>query len=81
LTIAVESPPTTPALVAIAEVSALPPGPIAQPSAERKEKPATGLKRQEAKAKLEALIRKLQIQVIAIGNGTAAVKPKSSSRT
>ena len=71
LTIAVESTATTPAPVVIAEISASPPGPIAQSSAERKEKPATGLKRQEAKAKLEALIRKLQIQVIAIGNGTA----------
>jgi uncharacterized protein len=33
--------------------------------------PHTGNKRDEAKAKLEQLVRKYQVQVIAIGNGTA----------
>jgi uncharacterized protein len=48
-----------------------PPASDIQASVERKEKPSAILKRNEAKAKLELLIRKHQIQVIAIGNGTA----------
>jgi uncharacterized protein len=69
LTASVESPMTPAAAATAMPVSS--PAPIEQPSAEKKEKPATTLKRQEAKARLETLIRKHQTQVIAIGNGTA----------
>jgi uncharacterized protein len=70
-TISVENPPTPPASVEVSVAAAHPSQAIEQPSAEKKEKPPTGLKRQEARSKLESLIRKFQIQVIAIGNGTA----------
>jgi uncharacterized protein len=53
------------------EVTVSPLAPDVQTSVERKEKPTAVLKRQEAKTKLESLIRKHQIHVIAIGNGTA----------
>jgi len=71
LTISVENPPAPPASVEVSVAAAHPPQAIEQPSAEKREKPSAGLKRQEAKNKLESLIRKFQIQVIAIGNGTA----------
>lgn len=64
VSVALETPSTPVAPVA-------PAAPIEQSSAERREKPSASLKRQEAKAKLESLIRKHRIQVIAIGNGTA----------
>ena len=46
--------------------------PVAPPASEKKEEPPPAPpRREEAKAKLEDLIRKHQVHVIAIGNGTA----------
>jgi uncharacterized protein len=69
--VSIESPSASPVSVALVSQTGNAPEPIEQASVERKSKPAATFKRQEARSKLETLIRKHRIHVIAIGNGTA----------
>jgi uncharacterized protein len=68
---AVSAPVADPVAQPAAVIAASPPAPEEQTSAERKERPSANHKRHEARANLESLICKHQIQIIAIGNGTA----------